>query len=417
MLTRAHEAPRPRALAATPIRILASALAVSLTVVLAPPFTPPAHADSLSAPMKQMMSDLREAGKQNHGEGVKVAILSDGVEDVLAEHAHVQDEKDFVRLPHPKREWGTLIASVMFGGQGESSVVGDLVFPGLVRDAELLPVRVQPGDKERGTDDWFRGAAPDDAVSSGLHYAVDHGARVILVTESWLYSGSKAYAAIAYAQSKDALVIAPVDARMKGSPGAFGGTPGVLGVGDVDIDGDLSTKYSTASSALMVASYGDKFPGVGPDGSADWLFWGDGPALAFVASTAAMVRSAFPRLNAAQVTQAITSSARNPKGHYTTDLGFGYLNASGALDKASGLAKRPPLPEKAEQTVADDAHFAGRPPGRVRAVPITLPWFGGFGALAGAGVLMIGAAVWLIVRRRPVVEEEVAASPPVADEA
>lgn len=418
MLTRRRALSR-RAFAPTPARAAAATLAAALTLVLAPPLAAPglapsARADVLDASVKQMMRDLREAGDQTHGDGVKAAILSDGVEDVLAKSAHVQDEKDFVHLPHPRREWGTLIASLMFGGKGDIADMGDLVLPGLVKDAELLPVRVKPDDEEKGAERWREGTALDTAVADGLRYAADHGARVIVVTDAWMYSANKTYAAIAYAQSKDALVIASVGVGEAAFPNAFSGTPGVLGVGTVDADGDRYEKYTKASSAVTIAAYGDKMPGLGRDGTANWLFWGEGPALATAASAAIMVRAAYPKLTAAQVVQAIATSGRNPKGHYTTDLGFGYLNASGALSKAATLAKRPPLPEKAQDGLADGAHFVKEPPGRVRAVPLSLPWFGGFGALSGLGTLMVGAALLLVVRRRPVAAGE--ASQPPADE-
>ncbi|MFC4905822.1 S8 family serine peptidase [Actinomadura gamaensis] len=398
-------------------RAIAASMAAALTLALAPPFAPAAHADLLDKSVKQMLRDLRDAGDQTHGDGVKVALLADGVADVLAKGAHVAPEKDFVRLPDPKREMGTLMASLMVGGEGEVADAGDMTIRGLIRDAELLPVRVQPDDgKSRASRRWMMsGANTDNAVADGLRYAVDHGARVIAVTNAWMYTGSRTYAAIAYAQSKDALVISSVGIRKPTVPDAFAATPGVLGVGAVDKDGDRYAKYTQASSALMVSAYGDKMPGVGSDGSANWMFWGEGPALAFVASAAVMIRAAFPRLTAAQVTQAITSSARNPKGHYTTDLGFGYLSATGALSKAATLAKRPALPETAGETVGDKAHFVAKPPGGVRAVPITLPWFGGFGALIGLGVIAIGAAIWLLARRRPALAMEPAlpAAPPL----
>ncbi|MEV5568665.1 S8 family serine peptidase [Spirillospora sp. NPDC052269] len=415
MLTRTHGRTHGRTRILR--RGLAAALAAALTTVLAPPLAPAAHADTLDPSVKQMLRDLRDAGRQTHGGGTKIALLSDGVADVLAKGVHVQDEKDFIRTAHPKREQGTLLASVMFGGEGGIADAGELALPGLIKDAELLPVRVQPDDGPGGPDRSVSSDRLDRALGDGMRYAVDHGARVIAVAESWMYDRGRAAMAIAYAQSKDVLVVAPVGIRKPNEPGVFTSTPGVLGVGDVDRNGDRYDKYSQASSALLVSAYGDRFPGVGSDGSGSWTFWGDGPALAFVASAAVMVRAAYPKLTAAQVTEAITSSARHPKGHYTTDLGFGYLNASGALTKAATMAKRPPPAEKADRAVAGNAHFGGKAPGRVRAVPVTLPWFGGFGVLAGVGVLMIGAAVWLIVRRRPAVGDEAVPPPPVPDEA
>ncbi|MCP2336472.1 S8 family serine peptidase [Actinomadura rupiterrae] len=383
-------------------RVLGAGLASALVLVLAPPLASAAHADA-GGEVKRSVNDLSDAAADGHGEGVKVALLSDGVEDVFGGGGrHVEPEKDFVGLSKPDRRYGTLIASMLVGGRADMEY-GWLSIDGYVRNARLMPVRVMAGGKEPGFRKWgYYTGKPAKALADGIRYAADKGAEVIAITDPGGWDGKGIVgAAVTYAQSKNALVIAPTGSHDADDVQSIAALPGVLGVGVVDEDGDRYGKFSGATSAIQLVAYGDKTPGIGDDGTANWTFWGVGPAVGFVASAAVLVRSTFPKLTPAQVVEALTSSARNPKGHYTTEHGFGFVNASGALTKAAALAKRPPLAETAEPTVADASHFGGKTSARIRAVPLPLPWFGGFGALVAVGVIAIAAALWLLVRRRP----------------
>jgi hypothetical protein len=171
------------------------------------------------------------------------------------------------------------------------------------------------------------------------------------------------------------------------------------------------------SSAVLLSAPGLKIPSIGPDGRL-WTYWGGGAAMSWVTAAAAMVRSEYPKLTAAQVTQAIASSARHPKGkgRYDADLGYGYLNAKGALDAARELSGKPVPPVVAKAAVKDGAHF-GEERGTIRAVPYNPFILGGFGALTLAGLGAILFAGWMAVRRRRYLAgPAVAESEPLAPE-
>lgn len=80
----------------------------------------------------------------------------------------------------------------------------------------------------------------------------------------------------------------------------------------------------------------------GPVGSSGETSSIDGPeaAAAFVAGTAALVKSLYPHLSPMLVSRALALSARyRPPGGYNTTLGFGLVNPYGALTEAAQLVK------------------------------------------------------------------------------
>jgi hypothetical protein len=122
--------------------------------------------------------------------------------------------------------------------------------------------------------------------------------------------------------------------------------------------------------------------------------------MAWVASTAAMVRAEHPKLTPAQVEQAITSSARHPASGYDTGVGFGLVNPIGALRAAAAIEKNPPLLTAQQGVVADKIRFGGPPPAKIQAVRYNTALLAGFGGLAGAGFLAVVLVVFLAIRRR-----------------
>ncbi|MFB4312658.1 S8 family serine peptidase [Actinomadura sp. 21ATH] len=351
--------------------------------------------------LSRFAGDFLEANQVTRGKGVRIALLSDGVDPGLGTlDGALEKGRDLVGTPKPERILGTLMASLLVGG----GPTADAPFGvrGVVSKAKLLPVRVYATEDERGGAHWQLKNQWSETLAKGIRYAADQGAEVIAVepysTNSVFEStdAEQLLAAVAHARSKDALIVAagaPEAARVY--PHAV---PGVLGVGAVKENGKRS-KYSTSSSAIALSAPGFRTPTTGPDGRT-WTFWGNPAALTWVAAAAALVRSEHPKLTATQVAQALTSSARHPKGRYDHELGFGYVNAIGALNAARKLSGEtvPPVAAKAG-VVKDRAHFGERR-GTVRAVPYDPAVLGGFGALALAGLGAVVFAGWMLVRRR-----------------
>jgi hypothetical protein len=130
---------------------------------------------------------------------------------------------------------------------------------------------------------------------------------------------------------------------------------------------------------------------------------GPGAAAAWVAATAALIKSVYPRLSPALVGRALALSARyRPRGGYNPTAGFGFINPGGALTKAGQLAKLSAAAPAGSGAETSAATFgSGPPPGAIDAVQHSPVKLAGFSAAVAAGLAcLIGA--FLLRRRRAV---------------
>jgi len=115
---------------------------------------------------------------------------------------------------------------------------------------------------------------------------------------------------------------------------------------------------------------------------------GTSPAAAFVAGVAALIRSAYPRLTPAQVDQALVTSAQHrPAAGYSTDTGFGEVDAVAALRAAGRLAAARPA-----AGLAASQHFAAGPPGPIQVTrrdALRIAVLGGVGTAGALGFLAV----------------------------
>jgi subtilisin family serine protease len=379
------------------ITVCAGLLAVVLpvTVVVAPV----AHADDLAA-IKQLARDLVAARQITKGKGITVAIVSTGVDGSVGSlRGKVKPGKDFVNNGHPKKITGTLLASLIAGaGLTHYSQIG---MQGLASGVDILPVRVVPDQEEAGSEAFFDRSDFTAIAAEGIRYAADQGAQVICVDTTWGYNLTPIRAAVFYALSKNVTIVA--GASRSGddetAPAFPAAEPGVIGVGALDIKGHRIATLSSKNSTVVVGAPGFTFPSIGPANSL-WTVKGPLPAMAWVASTAAMVRAEHPQLTQLQVAQAITSSAHHPTSGYDTGVGFGMVNPIGALRAAAAMEKKPPLLVAEQGAVAGKARFGGPPPPKIQAVRRSTGVLAGFGGLAGAGLLAVVLVVFLAIRRR-----------------
>src|SRR6185437_3510658 len=141
--------------------------------------------------------------------------------------------------------------------------------------------------------------------------------------------------------------------------------PGVLGVGAITITG-AQASFSSGNLSVQVAAPGKGVPAQGRNG----LYYtvdGTSPACALVAGVAALLKSRYPTISPALVTEALTTSAQQtPAGSYDVNTGFGIVDADAALVKAGQLMKERPQ----ASPVPLDAHFGGGP-AAVPAAPVT----------------------------------------------
>jgi len=337
------------------------------------------------------------------GSGVTVGVLDSGadpsVPDLSGSVITGPDETMGADPPgyQPPHLHGTYIASLIAAhGSGPADAAGVI---GVAPAARILSVRVIPDEQEPGFAVYNDRSTFDTAIGDGIRYAVSHGAGVINLSLGGQTPIRNLRTAVAYAIAHNVVVVAAAgnDAGTGSGftpysyPASF---PGVVSVAAVDASGHRAL-FSDRNASVVISAPGINIIGAGPGGS---YLEGSGtsPAAAFVAGVAALIRSRYPRLDPAQVGQAMISSASGrPAGGYSPDTGSGEVDAPAALAAAARLAAQTP-----QTGLAAGAHF-GRVPGPIQVVHRDERRIAGFGA-AGAALALAGLALlaWLTARIR-----------------
>ncbi len=118
---------------------------------------------------------------------------------------------------------------------------------------------------------------------------------------------------------------------------------------------------------------------------------------AWIAGTAALIKSAYPGLPPALVARAIALSARDhPVGGYDVTIGFGLIDPYGALVEAGKLAT---LTATARSAGLDPAARFGSPPGVIDAVHRSAGVLAAFAVVTVLGVILLAAGLVLALRR------------------
>ena len=396
----------------TATALLLSAVIVALGT--AGPAAGPARGAAGSAGQQARASDLAElaaidvpaAWRVTRGRGVTVGVLDTGVNGSVPDlRGSVTTGPDFARGADPPGyrppHWhGTFIASLIAGhGSGGGRASGVV---GVAPAARILSVRVILDDDEPGFPIYNAIAHYEDAIASGIRYAVRHGVAVINMSLGSASAARPVRAAVGYAISRGVVVVASA-----GNNGAAPGTSsrysypasftGVISVGAVDADHQRAP-FSDRNASVVICA-----PGVAVVGAAARGGYlavnGTSPASAFVAGVAALIKARYPRLSPALVRQALVSSARyRPAGGYRRGAGFGEVDAAAALAAASRLAAQRPEPG-----LAPAAHFGpGLAAGPIRVVHRDTARIAGSERLAlaaAAGFLLALAALAVIILR------------------
>jgi subtilisin family serine protease len=194
-----------------------------------------------------------------------------------------------------------------------------------------------------------RGATFSDVdEAAGIVWAVDHGARIINLSLSGSQTSPTERAAVKYATKKGVLLVAA--AGNGGQSGSRASYPAAL-LGKDGLVVGASTPTGTRASFSTTGRYVDLLaPGVevlgALAGSAPNTLFAPAPGTAGyglgsgtsysapeVAGAAALVWAANPLLSAASVAAILTSTASG-HGVWSTELGFGTLDAGAAVTKA-----------------------------------------------------------------------------------
>jgi len=269
------------------------------------------------------LTDYRivDAWKQSTGSGVTVAVIDTGVDGTHPDLVdNVLEGYDASGEGSPNG-WqglgvepmhGTEVASLIAGHghnvSGIPKIAGQPGKPagviGVAPDAKILPISLNMvSNAEKSI---------DEQIPAAVRYAVDHGAQVINLSigsnkTTWPKSWDDAFA---YAEEKGVVVVASAGNRGSGitQVGAPATIPGVLTVGGVDRQREASKGSSTQGISIGVTAPSNDMIAAAPGNK--YMIWSGSSASApLVSGLAALIKSKYPNLSAAQIIQRITESA------------------------------------------------------------------------------------------------------------
>lgn len=385
--------------------------------------TQPAYADQVRE-RQYWLADygIQRAWDITRGAGVRIAIIDTGID---ATHQDLQGAvvggADFSGLGSPdgltpvgpERRHGTMVASLA-AGRGNNATDGVI---GSAPEAQLLSLSMSFGG---GT------ISPDQQVANAVRFAVDNGADIISLsltrnTRDWPESWDRAFS---YAAANDVVVIAAAGNRGSGTVavGAPATMPGVLTVGGVDRSGQASDSASAQGITIGVMAPSEELVGATPGGG--YVAWsGTSGATPIVAGIVALVRSAHPTMDAANVINRILQTANRVTSSVPDPIyGYGLVDAYAAVTADVPLVSANPLgsidewvivhreqegdpivvplgPQTAEET--ESSSLPPRIPAREEVRGSLLPYAVTFGfATALAAVLVTGGVLVLLRSRR-----------------
>jgi len=344
---------------------------VGCTAVLAPA----ASADTIRAGQQWVfdLMNVAPAWQQSQGAGVTVAVIDSGVDGRVSDlTGQVTQGPDFtgVTTSPSNPNWGvhgTWMASLI-AGHGHDG--GDSGVLGIAPRAKVLSVRVIPDKADPRYSAYEH--EPEDQIQSslakGINYAVASGVQVISMSIGYSAPSTEVRQALLNAVKRNVVVVASA-----GNSGDSAGTdhqgqapesfpadyPGVISVGAVSNTGSVAG-FSSDNLSVQVAAPGVNVPAQGRDGQY-WYVSGTSPACALVAGVAALIKSRYPGLSPHLVANALTQTTTGrPSGKYDSQIGFGIVDAAGALASAGQMAGVSHA-VSASASMPGESHFGGGP--------------------------------------------------------
>ena len=304
---------------------------------------------------------ISRAQSLSRGAGVVVGVIDTGVDG---------GHPDLAGSVLPGEDIGSLPASndgrVDLDGHG-TGMAGLIAAHGqalgIAPLAMILPVRVlaDPSDTT--------GLAK--SIGSGIDFAVDHGATVISISVGESGGDPKEAEAVKRAIANDTVVVAAAG-NLTGGPNTVypAAYPGVVTVVGVDQQGNhaevsvVSAQAALAAPAVQIYSTNTRFA----TGGGYRVGTGTSDAAAIVSGVAALVRSRFPSMSAAEVVHRLEATA-DDKGPPGRDSEYGY----GIVDPVKALTADVPPLTAAASPVASPTRNARQD----RAAPMLIAGLGG----------------------------------------
>lgn len=276
---------------------------------------------------------ISQAWQTTKGKGVTVAVIDTGIDGSVPDlKGAVVGGTDTSGIGAADGQTplgsdgahGTWVASLLAGrGTGDGNGV-----IGVAPEASLLSISVALGDTQAPVN-------TDTQIAKAVYWAVDHGASVINMsltrnTLQWPTSWDEAFL---YAFEHDVVVVAAAGNRGSGTTevGAPATIPGVLTVGGVDRNGTASFDASSQGITISVCAPSERLVGVNPGGG--YVQWeGTSGAAPIVAGMVALVRAAHPGLDAGNVINRITKTAKAVTSDVPSPIyGYGLMDAAAAV--------------------------------------------------------------------------------------
>lgn len=233
-------------------------------------------------------------------------------------------------------EHGTMVASLA-AGRGHGAGAGVI---GSAPAANVLAISIGFGTGTRSS---------DDQIADAVKWAVDNGASVINMSLTrnsleWPQSWDDAFL---YAFEHDVVVVAAAGNRGSGTTevGAPATIPGVLVVGGVDRNGKASFDASSQGITIAVSAPSEDLVGAAPGGG--YYAWaGTSGATPIVAGIVALVRAAHPELDAGNIINRITATAKSPGVPVPSPIyGYGLVDAAAAVNASVPAVSLSPTAE------------------------------------------------------------------------
>jgi type VII secretion-associated serine protease mycosin len=337
-------------------------------------------------PLKRLRPDL--VWPISKGDNMVVAVIDSGVsKNHPTLDGQVLDGTDFVQPGQPGHcdnvGHGTLIAGIIAGKPTRSSG-----FTGIAPGAKILPVRVLE-DADRNFDDNL-----PPRIANAIRYAVDKGAKIINLSLVTVPVPELADA-VRYALSRNVIVVAAVGNEgqsANNAPSYPAAYDGVVGVAGVDKDGN-HVQSSQTGDYVDVAAPGLEIagPATNGDGYSYYERGGTSFAAAYISGIAALVWALRPNLSAAAVVDRILRTADAPPNGWDPAIGYGVANPTWAVTslEAPRAVAAPSGPTQLNAAPPDAQE-------RIRVIAMMT----GFGAVALAVLVLVGAAVVRRGRRR-----------------